>query len=113
MILIISPRECERWVCERHIRMQVNGRTEDHTSRRFARPCRRTFQRGRSCDVRIHKFGFLGKLYLLAYEVDEGAKSIYVYAVGGHESFYRDLKNYLKSWMNPGPDETGLACQAN
>jgi len=47
--------------------------------------------------VRVHKFGFLGRLYLLAYEVDEGAKIIYVYAVGGHENFYRDLKEYLKS----------------
>jgi len=47
--------------------------------------------------VRIHKFGFLGMLYLLAYEVDEGTKSIYVCGVGGHENFYRDLKNYLKS----------------
>jgi len=47
--------------------------------------------------VRVHKFGFLGTLYLLAYEVDEGAKLIYIYAVGGHENFYRDLKQYLKS----------------
>jgi len=47
--------------------------------------------------VRVHKFGFLGRLYLLAYEVDEGAKIIYVYAVGGHENLYRDLKEYLKS----------------
>jgi len=36
-------------------------------------------------------------LYLLAYEVDEGAKIIRIYAVGGHENFYRDLKQYLKS----------------
>jgi mRNA-degrading endonuclease RelE of RelBE toxin-antitoxin system len=47
--------------------------------------------------MRIHKFGFLGRFYLLAYEVDKGTKSIYIYAVGGHENFYRDLKQYLKS----------------
>jgi len=47
--------------------------------------------------VRVHKFGFLGMLYLLAYEVNEGAKLIYIYAIGGHENFYRDLKEYLKS----------------
>jgi len=47
--------------------------------------------------VRVHRFGFLGMLYLLAYEVDEGAKIIRIYAVGGHENFYRDLKEYLKS----------------
>jgi hypothetical protein len=29
---------------------------------------------GDLADVRVHKFGFLGRLYLLAYEVDEGAK---------------------------------------
>ena len=47
--------------------------------------------------VRVHKFGFLGTLYLLAYEVNEDAKLIYIYAIGGHEKFYRDLKEYLKS----------------
>jgi len=47
--------------------------------------------------VRVHKFGFLGTLYLLAYEVNEDAKLIYIYAIGGHENFYRDLKEYLKS----------------
>ena len=52
---------------------------------------------GDLANVRVHKFGFLGRLYLLAYEVDKGAKDIYIYAVGGHENFYRDLKEYLKS----------------
>ena len=47
--------------------------------------------------VRVHKFGFLSRLYFLAYEVDEDAKIIYICAVGGHENFYRDLKEYLKS----------------
>jgi mRNA-degrading endonuclease RelE of RelBE toxin-antitoxin system len=56
-----------------------------------------TLKTGDLADVRVHKFGFLGRLYLLAYEVDEGAKIVYIYAVGGHENFYRDLKQYLKS----------------
>ncbi len=51
---------------------------------------------GDLANVRVHKFGFLGRLYLLAYEVDKGAKDIYIYTVGGHENFYRDLKEYLK-----------------
>jgi len=51
---------------------------------------------GDPADVRVHKFGFLGRLYLLAYEVDEAASIIYIYAVGGHENFYHDLKQYLK-----------------
>ena len=47
--------------------------------------------------IMVHKFGFLSRLYLLAYEVDKDAKIVYIYAVGGHENFYRDLKEYLKS----------------
>jgi len=52
---------------------------------------------GDLANVRVHKFGFLGRLYLLAYEVNESARNIYIHAVGGHENFYRDLKEYLKS----------------
>lgn len=47
--------------------------------------------------VRVHKFGHMGQLYLLAYEADEQAEVMYIYAVGGRENFYRDLKTYLKS----------------
>jgi len=47
--------------------------------------------------VRVHKFGLLSRLYLLAYEVDAENEIIYIHAVGGHENFYRDLKQYLKS----------------
>jgi len=47
--------------------------------------------------VRVHKFSFLGQLYLLAYCVDESEEAVYFLAVGGHENFYRDLKKYLKS----------------
>lgn len=47
--------------------------------------------------VRVHKFGHVGQLYLLAYEADEHAQVIYIYAIGGRENFYRDLKAYLKS----------------
>lgn len=46
--------------------------------------------------VRVHKFVHLGRLYLLAYLVDEPQKVIYLLAIGGHENFYRDLKRYLK-----------------
>lgn len=47
--------------------------------------------------VRVHKFGHMGALYLLAYEPDEQAQVIYIYAVGGRVNLYRDLKAYLKS----------------
>ncbi len=46
--------------------------------------------------VRVHKFSHLGQLYLVAYTVDEANNDIYLLAIGGHENFYRDLKNYLK-----------------
>jgi len=47
--------------------------------------------------IRVHKFNFMGQLYLLAYVVDEGAETVCLLAVGGHENFYRDLKKYLKT----------------
>ena len=46
--------------------------------------------------IRIYKFKLLGQLVLLAYQVDENNKEVIFVAVGGHENFYRDLKNYLK-----------------
>jgi len=39
----------------------------------------------------------MGALYLLAYEADEQAEVITIYAVGRRENFYRNLKTYLKS----------------
>jgi len=47
--------------------------------------------------VRVRKFMFLGRLYLLGYRVDEDRRTLYLLAVGGHENFYRDLKQYLKA----------------
>ena len=56
-----------------------------------------TLKIGDLADVRVHKFGFLGRLYLLAYEVDEGAKIIRIYAVGGHENWSEPLR--LDRWV--------------
>ena len=47
--------------------------------------------------VWVHKFNLLGRRYLLAYSIYEEAKVVTLLAIGGHENFYRDLKNYLKS----------------
>jgi len=47
--------------------------------------------------VFVHKFGLTGQLYLIAYLVDEDAREIALLALGGHEHFYRDLKQFLKS----------------
>jgi len=47
--------------------------------------------------VFVHKFRLAGQLHLIAYLVDEGQEEITLLALGGHENFYRDLKQYLKS----------------
>ena len=47
--------------------------------------------------VWVHKFSFLGQLYLLAYCMDARKRTVTLLALGGHENFYRDLKRYLKS----------------
>ena len=46
--------------------------------------------------VRVHKFRLLDQQILIAYQVNEDKKEVIFVAVGGHEIFYRDLKNYLK-----------------
>ena len=54
-------------------------------------------KRGDLAGTRIHKFGFYGRLYLLAYEVSIADETILIHALGGHENFYKDLKQYLES----------------
>ena len=46
--------------------------------------------------IKIYKFKLLNQLVLLAYQVDENNKEVIFVTIGGHENFYRDLKNYLK-----------------
>jgi mRNA-degrading endonuclease RelE of RelBE toxin-antitoxin system len=48
-------------------------------------------------EVFVKKFSLLGEEYLLAYKVNEREKEVIFIAIGGHENFYRDLKQYLKS----------------
>ncbi|MEA3358734.1 MAG: type II toxin-antitoxin system RelE/ParE family toxin [Thermodesulfobacteriota bacterium] len=43
--------------------------------------------------IRIYKFKFINNQILLAYEVD--FNTLYLYAFGSHEHFYRDLKKYI------------------
>ena len=54
-------------------------------------------KRGDLSGVFVHKFRLAGRLYLLAYWVDEKEEVVTLLALGGHEDFYRDLKQYLKS----------------
>jgi len=45
--------------------------------------------------IRVHKFKLFDQQILLAYQVDNDKKEVIFIAVGGHENFYRDLKQYL------------------
>ena len=44
--------------------------------------------------IRVYKFKIIDQQILLAYQVNK--KEIIFVAVGGHENFYKDLKQYLK-----------------
>ena len=46
--------------------------------------------------IRVYKFKPFDQEILLAYEVDKNKKEVVFVAVGGHENFYKDLKQYLK-----------------
>ena len=46
-------------------------------------------------EVFVKKFRLLGEEYLLAYKVNEREREVIFLAIGGHENFYRDLKQYL------------------
>ena len=48
-------------------------------------------------EVFVKKFSVLGKEYLLTCKVNEEEREVIFLAIGGHENFYRDLKQYLKS----------------
>jgi hypothetical protein len=45
-------------------------------------------------DVQVYKFKSNNQQVLLAYEAID--LTLYLYAFGSHENFYRDLKKYLK-----------------
>lgn len=47
--------------------------------------------------VFVRKFRLAGQLHLLAYLIDEQKKIVTLLALGGHENFYRNLKQYLKA----------------
>ena len=51
-------------------------------------------KRGNLTNIRVHKFRFQRREYLLAYQPRE--RELIFHMVGTHENFYRDLKNYLR-----------------
>ena len=53
-------------------------------------------KRGDLKGMRVYKFKVFDQQILLAYQVDKDKKEVIFAAAGGHENFYRDLKEYLK-----------------
>lgn len=51
-------------------------------------------KKGELTGIHVHKFKAGKKLFLLAYEFDEG--ELFLISLGSHESFYRDLKKYIR-----------------
>jgi mRNA-degrading endonuclease RelE of RelBE toxin-antitoxin system len=43
--------------------------------------------------ISVYKFTFKGRLYLLAYDVNEGIRMILLLSVRSHENLYRELNN--------------------
>ena len=39
----------------------------------------------------VHKFAFKGRLYLLAYDVNDAIRMIFLLSVRSHQNFYRNL----------------------
>lgn len=46
--------------------------------------------------IYVYKFTPIDQELLLAYEVNNKKEEVIFIAIGGHENFYRDLKQYLK-----------------
>jgi len=46
--------------------------------------------------IHVYKVKPIDQELLLAYEVNDKKREVIFIAVGGHENFYRDLKQYLK-----------------
>ena len=53
-------------------------------------------KKGSISSIRVHKFKVKTQLYLLAYSVASAENALYLYAIGPHENFYRDISKYLK-----------------
>lgn len=41
--------------------------------------------------ISVYKFTFKGRLYLLAYDVNDAIRMIFLLSVRSHQNFYRDL----------------------
>ena len=55
-------------------------------------------KKGDLSHVRVHKFKHNKTVLLLAYTEDE--KAIQLIMLGQHENYYKNLKQYIKKWLN-------------
>ena len=51
-------------------------------------------KKGDLAGLKVHKFTFSKRPYLIAYTME--GSDIFFYMVGVHENFYRELKKYMK-----------------
>jgi len=61
----------------------------------FVDPAVGTMKSGDLSGVQVYKYTSFSQQMLLAYEVS--GKTLFLYALGAHENFYRNLKKYLHS----------------
>lgn len=59
----------------------------------FSNPASGEMKTGDLRDVQVYKYRADNKQMLLAYEVN--GTTLFLYSLGSHENFYRDLKKYL------------------
>ena len=45
--------------------------------------------------LRVHKFKMVNQLTLLGYSYEDGTVVLELIALGSHENFYRDVKNFF------------------
>lgn len=78
---------------------------EDEVNHICSNPLTGELKIGDLSNIRIHKFNFNKKQYLIAYSYKEQDKvsqensnnAIQFYQIGSHENFYEYLKSYLRS----------------
>ncbi|HCC68354.1 MAG TPA: addiction module toxin RelE [Nitrospiraceae bacterium] len=70
---------------------------DTHVKRLLENPLLGEPKKGVLKGVRVLKFKYKKRLYLLSYEPDFKKRLLYLYTFGSHEGFYEGLEKYLKS----------------
>jgi mRNA-degrading endonuclease RelE of RelBE toxin-antitoxin system len=75
----------------------VKTRLNDVQAQILQDPGRGDRKKGVLRDVWVEKFQAENDQYLVAYAIDEQARTVIFYDIGQHENFYRDLSHYVRS----------------